>query len=178
MLPSVAIVGRPNVGKSSLFNRIIGERLSITNETPGLTRDRIYAQAEWLTKQFNIIDTGGIDFDDAPFVHDIKGQTEIAIEEADVIILCVDAKNGITEEDSWIARMLYKSQKPVLVAVNKVDNPELKDNLYEFYALGLGDPIAVSAHHGIGIGDLLDETIKILPDATEEPYDENVLHQV
>ncbi len=175
MLPSVAIVGRPNVGKSSLFNRIIGERLSITNETPGLTRDRIYAQAEWLTKQFNIIDTGGIDFDDAPFVHDIKGQTEIAIEEADVIIFCVDAKNGITEEDSWVARMLYKSNKPVVVAVNKIDNPELKDTLYEFYALGLGDPIAVSAHHGIGVGDLLDETIKLLPAATEEPYDENTL---
>ncbi len=175
MLPSVAIVGRPNVGKSTLFNRIIGERLSITDETPGLTRDRIYAQAEWLTKRFNVIDTGGIDFDDAPFVHDIKSQTEIAMDEADVILFAVDVRTGITEEDSWIARMLYKAKKPVVIAVNKVDDVSLKDNLYEFYALGLGDPIAVSAQHGIGIGDLLDQTIKLLPEAVEEPYAEDTI---
>ncbi|MGM0436305.1 MAG: GTPase, partial [Bacillota bacterium] len=129
MIPTVAVVGRPNVGKSTLFNRIIGQRLSITDETPGLTRDRIYARAEWLTRTFNIVDTGGIDFDDAPFVHDIKAQTEIAIEEADVIIFAVDVKVGVTEEDSMVARMLYKAEKPVILAVNKVDDVLLKDAL-------------------------------------------------
>ncbi len=175
MIPSVAIVGRPNVGKSTLFNRIIGERLAITDETPGLTRDRIYAQGEWLSRRFNIIDTGGIDFDDAPFVHDIKAQTEIAIEESDLIIFLVDVRSGITEEDSLIARMLYKADKNVLVAVNKVDDVSLSDTLYEFYALGLGDPIPISSHHGIGIGDLLDKTIALLPEATEEPYQEDTI---
>ncbi len=175
MIPVVAIVGRPNVGKSSLFNRIVGERIAITDQTPGLTRDRIYAQGEWLGRRFNMIDTGGIDFDDAPFVHDIKAQTEIAIEEADLIVFLVDVKAGITEEDSLIARMLYKANKNVLVAVNKVDDVNMKDTLYEFYALGLGDPIAVSAHHGIGIGDLLDEVVNLLPEAKTEPYEADTI---
>ena len=175
MIPTVAVVGRPNVGKSTLFNRIIGQRLSITDETPGLTRDRIYARAEWLTRTFNIVDTGGIDFDDAPFVHDIKAQTEIAIEEADVIILTVDVKVGVTEEDSMVARMLYKADKPVILAVNKVDDVLLKDALYEFYALGLGDPYPVSAAHGIGLGDVLDEVVKSFPEMPEEPYDEDTI---
>ena len=175
MLPAVAIVGRPNVGKSTLFNRIIGERISITDETPGLTRDRLYAKAEWLTRQFNLIDTGGIDFDDAPFVHEIRLQAEIAMEEADVIIFAVDVRSGVTEEDSDIARILYKSNKPVILAVNKVDDMHLADTLYEFYALGLGDPMPISSVHGVGIGDLLDKIIDNLPDVKEDPYDENTI---
>ena len=175
MIPTVAVVGRPNVGKSTLFNRIIGQRLSITDETPGLTRDRIYARGEWLTRAFNIVDTGGIDFDDAPFVHDIKAQTEIAIEEADVIVFVVDVKVGVTDEDAMVARMLYKADKPVILAVNKVDDVMLKDALYEFYALGLGDPFPVSSAHGIGVGDLLDEVIRNLPKMPEEPYAEDTI---
>lgn len=175
MIPSVAIVGRPNVGKSSLFNRIIGQRLSITDETPGLTRDRIYSKAEWLTRSFNLIDTGGIDFDDAPFVHEIKGQTEIAIEEADVIILVVDIHSGITEEDAMVAKMLYKSKKEVILAVNKVDDVMMTDRLYEFYALGLGDPVPISATHSVGVGDLLDKVVESLPEVQEEPYDEDMI---
>ena len=132
MLPSVAIVGRPNVGKSMLFNRIIGERVSITDETPGLTRDRLYAKAEWLGRYFNVIDTGGIDFDDAPFMHEIKHQSEIAIEEADVILFVVDIQAGITEADSYIARILYKANKPVILVANKADNVESTEHIYEF----------------------------------------------
>ncbi len=175
MIPSVAIVGRPNVGKSTLFNRIIGQRLSITDETPGLTRDRIYAKGEWLTRTFNIIDTGGIDFDDAPFVHEIKSQTEIAIDEADVIIFVCDIHSGITEEDALVARMLYKADKPVILAVNKVDDVSMNDKLFEFYALGLGDPMPVSANHSIGVGDMLDKIIENLPEATQDPYDEDTI---
>ncbi len=175
MLPTVAIVGRPNVGKSTLFNRIVGDRISITDDEPGITRDRIYAKAEWLTRQFHIIDTGGIDFSDTPFVHEIKSQTEIAIEEADLIVLLVDIRSGITDDDAMIARMLFKSNKPVIVAANKTDNQAHTDNLYEFYSLGLGDPIAISSQHGIGIGDLLDEIIKKLPKETVEPYDEDTI---
>jgi len=175
MIPSVAIVGRPNVGKSTLFNRIIGERLAITDETPGLTRDRLYAKAEWLTRTFNIIDTGGIDFDDAPFIHDIKAQTEIAIDEADVIVFVVDVRTGLTDEDAFIARMLYKADTPVVLAVNKVDDVSLKDTLYEFYALGLGDPIAISSEHGTGTGDLLDKVVSILPESMPDPYEEDTI---
>ena len=171
MLPSIAIVGRPNVGKSTLFNRIVGSRLAITDETPGLTRDRLYSRAEWLGRHFNVIDTGGIDFEDAPFIHEIRHQAEIAIDEADVIILVCDGTVGVTEADSFVAKILYKATKPVILAVNKVDNPALKDALYEFYALGLGDPHGVSGIHGIGIGDLLDEIVHKLPDETPEPYE-------
>ncbi len=171
MLPSIAIVGRPNVGKSMLFNRIIGERMSITDETPGLTRDRLYAKAEWLGRYFNVIDTGGIDFDDAPFIHEIKNQAEIAIEEADVIVFVVDITAGITEADAYIARILYKANKPVVLVANKADNLELTDNLYEFYSLGVGDPLPVSSIHGIGMGDMLDVVVKALPEVTVEPYD-------
>jgi GTP-binding protein len=173
MLPTVAIVGRPNVGKSTLFNRIIGDRLSITDDEPGITRDRIYSKAEWLTKQFNIIDTGGIDFVDAPFIHEIKGQAEIAIDEADLIIFVCDIRTGITDEDSFIARMLYKANKPVVLAVNKADDVSLTDTMYEFYALGLGDPIPVSSQHGVGIGDLLDDIIKKLPEINDVVYEES-----
>jgi len=173
MLPTVAIVGRPNVGKSTLFNRIIGDRLSITDDEPGITRDRIYSKAEWLTKQFNIIDTGGIDFVDAPFIHEIKGQAEIAIDEADLIVFVCDIRTGITDEDSFIARMLYKADKPVILAINKADDVSLTDTIYEFYALGLGDPVPVSSQHGVGIGDLLDEIVKKLPVIEDVVYEES-----
>ena len=173
MLPTVAIVGRPNVGKSTLFNRIIGERLSITDDMPGITRDRIYSKAEWLTKEFNIIDTGGIDFNDAPFIHEIKSQTEIAIEEADLIVMLCDIRSGITDDDLYIARMLYKSDKPVVVALNKADDINLTDTMYEFYSLGLGDPVPVSSLHGVGLGDLLDAIVHNLPEIADVEYEED-----
>ncbi len=173
MLPTVAIVGRPNVGKSTLFNRIIGSRLAITDDEPGITRDRLYSKGEWLTRQFNIIDTGGIDFKDAPFIHEIKSQTEIAIQEADLIILLCDIRTGITDEDMYIARMLYKASKPVVVALNKADDVNLTDTMYEFYSLGLGDPIPVSSKHGVGIGDLLDKIVHDLPVIEDIDYAED-----
>jgi len=173
MLPIVAIVGRPNVGKSTLFNRIIGSRLSITDDQPGITRDRIYAKSEWLTRQFNVIDTGGIDFDDAPFIHEIKSQAEIAIDEADLIVLVCDIRTGITDEDQYIARMLYKANKPVVLALNKADDVNLTDTMYEFYSLGLGDPIPVSSQHGIGVGDLLDSIVHRLPKVDTPDYEED-----
>lgn len=166
----VAIVGRPNVGKSSLFNRLIGSRLSITDDAPGVTRDRIYAKTEWLTKTFAVIDTGGIEISDAPFLEQIKQQAEVAIKEADLIVFVVDSRAGITDDDQFIAKRLYQTDKDVIVAVNKVDNVDLKQSIYEFYALGFGDPIAISANHGIGIGELLDAIVSKMKDedATEE----------
>ena len=128
MLPKIAIVGRPNVGKSSLFNRIIGTRLSITDDKPGVTRDRIYAKASWLGNEFYVIDTGGIELQDAPFQVEIKAQVEIALEEADVIIFLVDVRSQLTDDDNYIAKMLYKAKKEVLVAVNKVELPINKIN--------------------------------------------------
>lgn len=173
MLPTVAIVGRPNVGKSTIFNRIIGDRLSITDDQPGITRDRIYSKTEWLTRQFNVIDTGGIDFDDTPFIHEIKSQAEIAIDEADLIVLVCDIRTGITDEDQFIARMLYKANKPVVLALNKADDISLTDTMYEFYSLGLGDPIPVSGAHGVGMGDLLDQVVKDLPHIEVVEYEED-----
>ncbi len=155
----IAIVGRPNVGKSSLFNRLVGSRLSITDDEAGVTRDRLYAKAEWLTKNFRVIDTGGIDIGDAPFLKQIKAQAQMAMDEADIIIFVVDGKSGLTDSDYYIAKLLYKTDKPVLLAVNKIDDLAQVQNIYEFYALGLGDPTAISSHHGIGIGDLLDQAI-------------------
>ena len=169
----VAIVGRANVGKSTIFNRIVGERVSIVEDTPGVTRDRIYAHASWLTKEFRLIDTGGIEIEKASFTEQIKAQAEIAIEEADVIIFVVNGREGITKEDIFVARMLQKSRKPIVLAVNKIDDQVYKDNIYEFYNLGIGDPIAVSGSHGIGIGDILDEVIHLLPEVQVElPEDE------
>lgn len=173
MLPTVAIVGRPNVGKSTLFNRIIGSRLSITDDEAGITRDRIYSRAEWLTREFNLIDTGGIDFVDAPFIHEIKSQAEIAIDEADLIVLVCDIRTGITDEDSFIARMLYKAGKPVVLAINKADDINLTDTIYEFYSLGLGDPVPVSSQHGVGVGDLLDAIVKELPVIEDVEYEDD-----
>ena len=163
MLPKVAIVGRPNVGKSTLFNRIIGTRLSITDDQPGVTRDRIYSKASWLSKEFFLIDTGGIELGDAPFLTEIKAQAEIAMEDSDVIIFVVDCRSGVTDDDSYIAKILYKTNKPVILAVNKVDDQKFKENIYEFYSLGMGDPIAISSNHGIGVGNLLDKVLEALP---------------
>ena len=166
--PVLAIVGRPNVGKSTLFNRIAGERISIVEDIPGVTRDRIYATSEWLGHEFSLIDTGGIEMSDEPFMSQIKQQAEIAIEEADVIVLIVSGREGVTDADEYVAKILYKSNKPVILAVNKVDNPEMRAEVYEFYSLGLGEPIAVSGSHGLGLGDVLDEAIKHFPTDKEE----------
>ena len=171
-LPTVAIVGRPNVGKSALFNRIAGERISIVEDVEGVTRDRIYTKAEWLNRQFSIIDTGGIDDVDAPFMEQIKHQADIAMTEADVIVFVVSAKEGITDADEYVAKILYRTHKPVILAVNKVDNPEMRSAIYDFYALGLGDPYPVSSAHGIGTGDVLDAIVDNLPtEAQEESTD-------
>lgn len=167
--PVVAIVGRPNVGKSTVFNRIAGERISIVEDTPGVTRDRIYARSEWMGQAFNLIDTGGIDIGDEPFVTQITEQAEIAIDEADVIVFVTSVKEGVTDADEKVARILYKTDKPVILAVNKVDNPEVRSEIYDFYSLGFGDPVQISGTHGIGTGDLLDLIVKNFPeDATEE----------
>ncbi|WCN36722.1 ribosome biogenesis GTPase Der [Aneurinibacillus uraniidurans] len=174
--PVVAIVGRPNVGKSTLFNRIVGERLAIVEDTPGVTRDRLYSRAEWLGKEFHLIDTGGIDFDDHDILLEhIRYQAELAIDEADVIILVVDGTTGITDQDQEVARMLFRSKKPVVLAVNKIDNIQRLNDVYEFYSLGFGDPQAVSGAHATGIGDMLDEVIKHFPEYQEDEYGEDVI---
>ncbi|MDE7263562.1 MAG: ribosome biogenesis GTPase Der [Anaeroplasmataceae bacterium] len=174
MLPKVAIVGRPNVGKSTLFNRIIGERLSITDDQPGVTRDRIYAKSSWLSKEFFLIDTGGIELGDAPFLTEIKMQAEIAMDEADVIIFLVDCRSGVTHDDMSIAKLLYQTKKPIILAVNKVDDQKFKENIYEFYSLGFGDPIPVSSSHGIGTGNLLDQVIENFPVKVESVEDKAI----
>ena len=168
---TIAIVGRPNVGKSTVFNRMLEQRLSIVEDTPGVTRDRIYGDCSWLNKTFRLIDTGGIQIADQPFAKEINMQVEIAIEEADVIIFLTSGKEGLTNDDQHIARLLRKSNKPVVLGVNKIDGQEKIDNIYEFYSLGLGDPIPVSGSHGIGIGDLLDECTKQMPDKQKDSYE-------
>ncbi len=167
-LPLVALVGSPSVGKSTIFNRLIGEKKSIVEETRGVTRDRIYAKASWLTIPFNVVDTGGIELENKPFQSQIRMQAELAIDEADLVIFVVDGKIGITDDDRLVAKMLHKANKPTIIAVNKIDDVALINNIYEFYALNLGDPIAVSGEHGIGIGDLLDKVIKELPREEEK----------
>ena len=172
--PTIAIVGRPNVGKSTIFNRIAGVCISIVEDTPGVTRDRIYTTGEWLGREFSIIDTGGIDLGDEPFMDQIKHQAEIAIDEADVIIFVASGREGITDADELVAKILYRSNKPVILAVNKVDNPEMRNDIYEFYALGLGDPFPVSGSHGLGIGDVLDEAVKHFPNTSEEEDEDTI----
>ncbi len=173
--PVVAIVGRPNVGKSTIFNRVVGERVSIVEDIPGVTRDRIYSSADWLTHEFNIIDTGGIDLSDEPFLEQIRSQAEVAMEEADVIIFLVNGRDGVTEQDEQVAKILYRTKKPVVLAVNKIDNPDMRHMVYDFYALGVGEPFPVSGSHGLGLGDLLDEVAKNFPDEDEEEYPDNVI---
>ena len=175
--PICAIVGRPNTGKSSLFNRLTGKRLSIVEDTPGVTRDRIYSECEWCGKEFMLVDTGGIEpRSDDIILAQMRRQAQIAIDKADVIVLLTDIKCGVTANDSDVAAMLQRSGKPVILAVNKCDRVgEPAPEFYEFYNLGLGDPIAVSAEHGYGTGDLLDEVIKYLPDEHEEPVGEDTI---
>lgn len=168
---TVAVVGRPNVGKSTVFNRMIGERKSIVDDMPGVTRDRIYGVAEWLTQQFYLIDTGGIQIEDQDFADEIGMQVDIAIEEADVVLYLVSAIEGVTEDDMAVARKLKRSKKPVVLAVNKADNEELRMGIYDFYSLGLGDPIAMSAAHGTGVAEVLDELVRLLPDKKMKTYD-------
>lgn len=173
--PVVAIVGRPNVGKSTIFNRIVGERVSIVEDIPGVTRDRIYSSADWLTHEFNIIDTGGIDIGEEPFLDQIRHQAEIAMDEADVIILMTNGREGVTLADEHVARILYKTKKPVVLAVNKIDNPDMREMMYDFYSLGFGEPFPISGSHGLGLGDLLDEVAKHFPEDDEEQYGDDVI---
>lgn len=187
--PIVALVGRPNVGKSTLFNRIAGQRLSIVADLPGTTRDRLYADAEWTAAPFTLVDTGGIELvlgedsgaqrgaqplslGSTGFRREIREQAQVAIDEADVVLFLVDAKEGITAGDEDVAEVLRRSQKPVVLAANKADNEERRLAAVEFYALGLGEPIAISALHGTGVGDLLDEVVAHFPKVEEEPEDD------
>lgn len=172
--PVVAIVGRPNVGKSTLFNRIAGERIAIVEDTPGVTRDRLYAHGEWMGKNFSMIDTGGIEMSDQPLLTQIRQQAEIAIEEADVIIMVVNVENGVTDADEQVAQILYRSNKPVVLAVNKVDNPERRLDVYDFYQLGLGEPYPVSSVHGVGLGDMLDAVIENFAEKDAEEEDDRI----
>lgn len=172
-IPVVALVGRPNVGKSTIFNRIINERLSIVEDTPGVTRDRIYSRAVWLGKEFRLIDTGGIEITNEPMSEQIKQQAEIAMEEADIIVLVTDGRTGATKEDEDVAKILYKTNKPVILAVNKADNPEQRQDIYDFYSLGFGDPNPVSGVQGTGIGDLLDSIVKEFPMSNDEIVDDS-----
>lgn len=174
--PVVAIVGRPNVGKSTIFNRLIGDRLAIVEDKPGITRDRIYGSAEWNGKAFSVIDTGGIEIDgDDMILKSIRMQAELAIEEADVIVFMCDAKAGVTQSDEEVAQILFRSGKPVILSVNKVDNLKRADDIYEFYSLGFGDPVGISGSHGTGIGDLLDVVVENLPKLEDDEYDEDVI---
>lgn len=175
--PVVAVVGRPNVGKSTLFNKLIGKRLSIVDDTPGVTRDRIYGYAEWLNRRFMLIDTGGIEpKTDDVILSGMRAQAQLAIEMANVIIFVVDLKSGVTAADEEIAHMLQRSGKPVVLCVNKCDGiGELPAEIYEFYNLGIGDPIAVSSVHGHGTGDLLDAVFEHLPEYSENNDDDSII---
>ena len=170
----VAIIGSPNVGKSTIFNRIIGERHAIVDDEAGITRDRLYGKCEWLGHKFSIIDTGGIEIANRPFQEQIRAQVEIAIEEADVIIFVVDGRVGITADDRMVSRLLYKVNKPIILAVNKIDEGSHMSDAQEFYALGLGEPRVVSGAHGIGIGDILNEIVKLLPSGEEKSSEETI----
>lgn len=175
--PIVAIVGRPNVGKSTLFNRIAGQRISIVEDTPGVTRDRIYADAEWLNQNFTLIDTGGLEPEsDDMMLKNMYSQAEIAIESADVIIFVADVRTGMVDADMQVANILRKSKKPVVLAVNKMDDlAKYGMDIYEFYQLGLGEPFGVSAGQMLGIGDLLDEVIKYFPEDKEDNEDDDTI---
>src|SRR3954463_15901636 len=179
--PVLAIVGRPNVGKSSLFNRLVGEQRAIVEDQPGTTRDRLYGSADWNGVEFTVIDTGGmvlgetlpgeVELSSEEIVRRTREQAQAAIEEADVIVFMVDARSGLTGSDEEIAEVLRKSQKPVIVAANKAESEERRQNAVEFYRLGLGDPIAISAHHAVNTGDLLDEVVAAFPPQPAEEED-------
>ncbi len=177
--PLVAIVGRPNVGKSMLFNKLCGQRLSIVEDTPGVTRDRLYAECEWAGRSFTIVDTGGIEpRNDSEILQFMRAQAEIAIENADVIVLVCDIRTGVTAADEDVARLLQRSGKPVVLAVNKADGVgahALNADIYEFYNLGLGDPIGISAIHGIGLDDMLEACVEHFPEAQEEEENDDVI---
>ncbi len=169
--PIVAIVGRPNVGKSTFFNRIVGRQISIVEDTPGVTRDRIYAEAEWLGRRFTMVDTGGIEMESEDLIkRQMRTQAQLAAETADLILFFVDGRDGMTSEDQDVADYLRKIKKPVLLVVNKVDNAMREDAMFEFYELGIGEPLPISSVHGMGTGDLLDAVIQTI-DAEEEPDD-------
>ncbi|MGN1304234.1 MAG: ribosome biogenesis GTPase Der [Oscillospiraceae bacterium] len=176
-LPILAIVGRPNVGKSTLFNKLVGQRISIVEDTPGVTRDRIYSKCEWRNREFMIVDTGGIEPDSSDIIlSQMRRQAELAIEKADVIVFLTDIRTGVTANDYDVAKMLQKSGKPVILCVNKVDSigdPPVE--FYEFYNLGLGDPIAISAAHGHGTGDMLDKVFEYFPENENTEYDEEYI---
>jgi GTP-binding protein len=174
--PVIAIVGRANVGKSTIFNRIIGDNLAIVEDKPGITRDRLYGRSEWNGVPFNIIDTGGIEvFESDELLKSVRIQAELAIEEADVIIFITDAKIGVTSDDDEVAKLLYRSKKPIILAVNKVDNIQMQNEIYDFYQLGFGDPIPISGAHGTGVGDLLDAAVKLFPEMVDEEYGDDVI---
>lgn len=174
----VAIIGSPNVGKSTIFNRIVGRRRAIVDDQPGVTRDRLYENAEWLDREFRIIDTGGIEIANRPFQEQIRIQAELAIDEADVILFVVDGKKGLSNDDRMVAKMLYKCKKPVILSVNKIDNNSMISNATEFYALGLGEPIPTSGEHGIGIGDILDKIVKHLPKEEKEDFGDSITFSI
>ncbi|MCQ2460928.1 MAG: ribosome biogenesis GTPase Der [Clostridia bacterium] len=175
--PVVAIVGRPNVGKSTLFNKLIGKRLSIVDDTPGVTRDRIYGDCEWLGHNMLLVDTGGIEpYSDDIILSQMRRQAQLAIDSADVIVMVTDIRDGVVATDQEVATMLQKSSKPIVLCVNKCDTTgELPPDFYEFYNLGLGDPIAVSASHGRGTGDLLDAVLEYLPEDAGEDYEDDTI---
>ena len=174
--PIVAMVGRPNVGKSTLFNKLAGKRISIVQDTPGVTRDRVYAESEWLNRKFTMIDTGGIEPESSDIiVKQMRRQAQIAIEMADVIVFVVDGKEGLTAADQEVAQMLRKSKKPVVLVVIKIDRLALEENSYEFYNLGIGDPITISASQGLGLGDMLDEVVKYFNDPSEDEEDDEYI---
>src|SRR3954463_3697551 len=184
--PVLAIVGRPNVGKSSLFNRLVGEQRAIVQDQPGTTRDRLYGDADWDGIEFTVIEPGGLGLDETDpnavdlsneeIVRRTREQAQAAIEEADVVLFMVDAKSGITAADEEIADVLRQSNKPVLLAANKAESEERRLNAVEFYQLGLGDPMPISAHHSVNTGDLLDEIVAAFPPPEEEAPEEDVVH--
>ena len=177
--PLVAVVGRPNVGKSTLFNRIVGQRIAIVEDVPGVTRDRIYADAEWLNHEFTLIDTGGIDpKSEDVLLNQMRKQAEIAMDLAQVICFLVDGKTGVTPDDMEIANLLRRTGKPVVLAVNKIDSVKQADSIYEFYQLGLGDPHPVSAVNMMGLGDLLDELVKHFPATEPADNEADELHVI
>jgi len=167
--PLVAIVGRPNVGKSTFFNKMAGRRIAIVEDTPGVTRDRVYADCEWQTRKFTLIDTGGIDPNsEDPLLIQMRRQAEIAIETADAILFFVDGKQGMTADDETVADLLRRSGKPVMLVVNKIDSASRLNDVYDFYQLGIGDPIGISSVNLLNFGDLLEELMKLLPESDEE----------